>query len=451
MKDTLRWAYALNQWNVRLDVFVRHEDQQRALKTVSACGFDTVELAVRHRSLGQHQPARGHPAQPRQPRGLPRLPAPGARSRASPACSGTRRPAGGGGGLGVPVHGEPRRPRRDRRVGEAVRRLPRRRRRRAARRPPGRLGLDEPAARTPTASRSSATCGTGSASWPPPSGVGLALHYDCLGAVHTEDELTGLLDATDPATGRARAGHRRVHHRRHRPGGLLPGARRPGHPRAPQGHPVRRHRRGVPDARRGDDDAQGRRRTADRALVLRARHRGRPGRRAGLRRGAARARTSRAGSWSRATTAATRPSWPCSTAGTCSTSWGWRSDRDERAHQVELHGPLAQQRPGRAGRPVALAQDHVGLPQADQGDRVRRDRHVRLPDLADVRRLRRPGQVPGDGPGPRPRADREHVPRRRLRRPHLRARTCPRRTRTSSRTSGSRWAAGRRSSSTTSS
>jgi inosose dehydratase len=31
-------------------------------------------------------------------------------------------------------------------------------------------------------------------------GVGLALHYDCLGAVHTADELTGLLEATDPAT-----------------------------------------------------------------------------------------------------------------------------------------------------------------------------------------------------------------------------------------------------------
>jgi len=45
MRDTLRWSYALNQWNVRLDVFVRHEDQQRALKTVSACGFDTIELA----------------------------------------------------------------------------------------------------------------------------------------------------------------------------------------------------------------------------------------------------------------------------------------------------------------------------------------------------------------------------------------------------------------------
>ena len=31
-------------------------------------------------------------------------------------------------------------------------------------------------------------------------GLGLALHYDCLGAVHTADELRGLLAATDPAT-----------------------------------------------------------------------------------------------------------------------------------------------------------------------------------------------------------------------------------------------------------
>ncbi len=45
MKDTLKWAYALNQWNVRLDVFVRHEDQVRAFKTAAACGFDHLELA----------------------------------------------------------------------------------------------------------------------------------------------------------------------------------------------------------------------------------------------------------------------------------------------------------------------------------------------------------------------------------------------------------------------
>ncbi|WP_433364583.1 sugar phosphate isomerase/epimerase family protein [Actinoplanes sp. CA-142083] len=46
MKDDLRWAYALNQWNFRLDVFVRHEDHRRALQTVAACGFDHVELAA---------------------------------------------------------------------------------------------------------------------------------------------------------------------------------------------------------------------------------------------------------------------------------------------------------------------------------------------------------------------------------------------------------------------
>ena len=46
IQDTLRWSYALNQWNVRLDLFVRHEDQQRALRTVAAVGFDAIELAA---------------------------------------------------------------------------------------------------------------------------------------------------------------------------------------------------------------------------------------------------------------------------------------------------------------------------------------------------------------------------------------------------------------------
>jgi inosose dehydratase len=44
VKDTLRWAYGLNQWNFRLDVFVRHEDHRRALQTLAATGFDAVEL-----------------------------------------------------------------------------------------------------------------------------------------------------------------------------------------------------------------------------------------------------------------------------------------------------------------------------------------------------------------------------------------------------------------------
>ena len=89
-------------------------------------------------------------------------------------------------------------------------------------------------------------------------------------------------------------------------------------------------------------------------------------------------------------------------------------------HQVELHGPLAQQRSGRAHRPMALPQDDVGLPQADQSGGVRRHRHLRLPHLADVRRLRRAGQVPGNGAGPRPGRDHQHLPRRRLRHPQLR-------------------------------
>lgn len=42
----MKWAYALNQWNYRMDVFVRHSDHARAFKTLSACGFDHVELAA---------------------------------------------------------------------------------------------------------------------------------------------------------------------------------------------------------------------------------------------------------------------------------------------------------------------------------------------------------------------------------------------------------------------
>jgi inosose dehydratase len=46
MQDTLRWAYAINQWNHRMDVFVRHEEQLRALKTLSALGFHHIELTA---------------------------------------------------------------------------------------------------------------------------------------------------------------------------------------------------------------------------------------------------------------------------------------------------------------------------------------------------------------------------------------------------------------------
>ena len=44
MADGITWGYALNQWNVRLNVFVRREHHERALKTLSALGFRTIEL-----------------------------------------------------------------------------------------------------------------------------------------------------------------------------------------------------------------------------------------------------------------------------------------------------------------------------------------------------------------------------------------------------------------------
>ena len=150
MKDTLRWAYALNQWNVRLDVFVRHEDQQRALQDRVRLRLRPHRARRRHRPLGQPQPARGDPAQPRQPRRLPGVP-PG-------------RPVQGVSSMfwdpGQPVEEEgwafrstanpadhdaiveSAKPFVDFLAGG---------RRRTARRPAGRVGLDEPAARTPDA------------------------------------------------------------------------------------------------------------------------------------------------------------------------------------------------------------------------------------------------------------------------------------------------------------
>lgn len=42
----ITWGYAINQWNVRLNVFVRREAHERAFKTLSALGFREVELAA---------------------------------------------------------------------------------------------------------------------------------------------------------------------------------------------------------------------------------------------------------------------------------------------------------------------------------------------------------------------------------------------------------------------
>lgn len=40
-----RWAYATNQWKAGFTGFARMEQQERALKTTAACGFDAIELA----------------------------------------------------------------------------------------------------------------------------------------------------------------------------------------------------------------------------------------------------------------------------------------------------------------------------------------------------------------------------------------------------------------------
>jgi inosose dehydratase len=197
MKDTLRWAYALNQWNFRLDVFVRHEDQQRAFKTLSACGFDHVELPagtgrwdniarpeVILLNHGDHQgfldflrrgsvhgvsSAFWDPGQPVEEEGW------AFRSTANradhDAIVESAKPfveflAGVGGEqlvvrpIGSAWMNPPLDPDGLRTVGEVWNRV-------------GALAAA--------------------------SGVGLALHYDCLGAVHTEAELVGLLEATDPA------------------------------------------------------------------------------------------------------------------------------------------------------------------------------------------------------------------------------------------------------------
>jgi inosose dehydratase len=199
MRDTLRWAYALNQWNVRLDVFVRHEDQQRALKTVSACGFDTIELAsgtgrwdnisrpeVILFNHGTHEGFLDFLRRAKVQRVSSMFWDPQApteeeegyafRSTANPtdhdAIVEWAKPfvdfVAGVGGEQLVV----------RPVGSAWMSAP--------------LDADGIKVIGDVWNRIGELAAA--------SGVGLALHYDCLGALHTADELTGLLEATDPAT-----------------------------------------------------------------------------------------------------------------------------------------------------------------------------------------------------------------------------------------------------------
>ena len=197
MRDTLRWAYALNQWNIRLDVFVRHEDQRRALKTVSACGFDHVELAAgtgRWDNLGRPEvillnhgshagfleflracSVRGvssmfwDPGQPVEEEGW--------------AFRSTARTADHDAIV------ESAKPFVDFLAGVGAERL--------VARPIGSAWMNPPL--IPGTLKTVGELWNRVGELASAAGLGLALHYDCLGAVHSEADLAGLLDATDPA------------------------------------------------------------------------------------------------------------------------------------------------------------------------------------------------------------------------------------------------------------
>jgi inosose dehydratase len=55
----VRWSYAINQWKPQFDDFVRREQHERALKTISIAGFEGVELST---GTGRWEPM-GNPQQ----------------------------------------------------------------------------------------------------------------------------------------------------------------------------------------------------------------------------------------------------------------------------------------------------------------------------------------------------------------------------------------------------
>jgi hypothetical protein len=92
----IRWGYAINQWKPQFDDFVRREQHERALKTISIAGFEGVELTAGTGRLG----AAGQPAaagrQLRLGRRLPRSSCPELRDRrGQQPGTGTRRSVDG--------------------------------------------------------------------------------------------------------------------------------------------------------------------------------------------------------------------------------------------------------------------------------------------------------------------------------------------------------------------
>jgi inosose dehydratase len=57
--EGIRWGYAINQWKPQFDDFVRREQHERALKTISVAGFEGVELTA---GTGRWEPL-GNPQQ----------------------------------------------------------------------------------------------------------------------------------------------------------------------------------------------------------------------------------------------------------------------------------------------------------------------------------------------------------------------------------------------------
>ena len=57
--NTIKWSYAINQYKPQFDDFVRREDHERALKTISIAGFEGVELTT---GTGRWEPM-GNPTQ----------------------------------------------------------------------------------------------------------------------------------------------------------------------------------------------------------------------------------------------------------------------------------------------------------------------------------------------------------------------------------------------------
>jgi len=197
MRDTLRWAYALNQWNLRLDVFVRHEDQIRALKTLSALGFDHVELAAgtgRWDNLGRPEVIRLNHG---SPEGFLEFLASASIRGVSSMYWDPGQP--------VEEEGWAFRSTRNPDDHEAI----------IASAEPfieflAAIGAEQLVVRPVGSAWMAPPLEPGEASvigdvWnrigerASAAGLGVSLHYDCLGAVHTAEQLGALLDATDPS------------------------------------------------------------------------------------------------------------------------------------------------------------------------------------------------------------------------------------------------------------